>query len=44
MADWKTVVLLDEAKALLVNVDDLEKKSLEGKWISFEDLAEACGI
>ena len=36
-ADWKTAVLTQEAKALLVDVNELEKTTLEGKWISFAE-------
>jgi hypothetical protein len=37
----KLAILPDEAKALLVDVNDLEKATLERKWISFEGPAEA---
>lgn len=38
--DWKISLLPDEARALLVNAEDVGKKLLEGKWISFEGFAE----
>jgi len=42
-ADWKTTVLSEEAKALLVDDNDMEKATFEGKWISFAGLGEAWG-
>ena len=43
--DWrKSAGLPDEAKEMLVDVNDMEKVSLDGKWISFAGLADAWGM
>jgi len=43
--DWrKSAGLPDEAKEMLVDVNDMEKVSLDGKWIIFAGLADAWGM
>jgi hypothetical protein len=43
-SDWKKTVVSEEAKALLLEGDNLQKAVMERKWINLFDYGESWGM